>query len=112
MAYAQMITMADAEEAGAPACFSEEYAFHERNGTLAPYSGPVYPDYNREDYDYFPDEQDDPSEPPGWSEEEPDPEWVREPPEELKVMPTGRAGHETWCDIDHTPVREHCPPPF
>jgi hypothetical protein len=41
----QPITMTEAEELGVPACFSAEYAFHERNGTLPPYSGPVCPDY-------------------------------------------------------------------
>lgn len=104
----RLIFMADAREAGAPECFSEEFAFLERNGTLAPYAGPVEPDWGSDAAYLYDDE---PSEPPGWSEE-PDPEWVREPPEELKAMPTGRPGHETWCDIDHQPVREHCPPPF
>lgn len=52
------ITMADAEELGVPVCFSEEYAFHERNGTLPPYSGPVYPDYGSDAYDLYNDEPD------------------------------------------------------
>ena len=96
----------------APECFSEEYAFHERRGTLPPYSGPVYPDYNSDGFDPFGDEQwDEPTEPPGWSEE-PDPEWVREPPREQEVMPTGRPDHEAWCGLDHEPAHESCPPPF
>lgn len=66
----QPITMAEAAELGVPECFSDEYAFHERNGTLPPYSGPVYPDYGSDaytyddDYDYFGDESDYPPAPP------------------------------------------------
>lgn len=112
----QPITMADAEELGVPSCFSAEFAFLERTGSLPPYAGPVEPDWGSDAYDPFGDEpsyepdREEPSEPPGWPE--PDPEWVREPPEELKVMPTGREGHHPWCDIDHSPEPEHCPPPF
>jgi len=108
----QPITMEEAAELGVPECFSAEYAFHERNGTLPPYAGPVEPDWGSDAaYLYDDDPYDEPTEPPGWSEE-PDPEWVREPPEELKIMPTGREGHEPWCSVDHGPVREQCPPPF
>ena len=107
------ITMAEARELRVPECFSDEYAFLERTGQLPPYAGPVEPDWGSDAYDPYMDERydDEPTEPPGWSEE-PDPEWVREPPEELKVMPTGREGHHPWCDIDHAPEPEHCPPPF
>lgn len=51
-------TMADAAAAGAPECFSDEFAHHERHGTLPP-GGPVHD--AREDYDHF----DEPPEPIG-----------------------------------------------
>lgn len=52
----QPITMADADELGVPACFSEEYAYYERNGMPLPCGGPVYPDYGSDAYDPFGDE--------------------------------------------------------
>ncbi|MGA5598353.1 hypothetical protein ACPCSE_29385 [Streptomyces cellulosae] len=113
----QPITNEDAREMGVPECFSEEFAYQERTGTLPPYAGPVERDWGSDAYDPFGDEpswgpdHEEPSEPPDFGES-PDPEWVREPPEELKVMPTGREGHHPWCDVDHAPEPDHCPPPF
>lgn len=56
-------TIADAEEAGAPGCFSDEYAFHERNGTLPPggsFPGPPSSEYDHLDDGYPPEEEDEP----------------------------------------------------
>lgn len=102
----QPITIEEAREMGAPECFSAEFAFLERSGQLPPYAGPVEPDWGSDAYDPYMDER--------W--EEPVVSFVKAVPvavpEPLKLMPTGRAGHEPWCDVDHGPVREHCPPPF
>lgn len=103
----QPLTIQDAEDLGVPACFSLEYAFHERSGTLAPYAGPVYPDRNREDVDYG-----DP-----WDDGFPYAE-VRKPCEgpaatfsELGMIPPF-APHEPWCWDHHAPATLPCPPPF
>lgn len=97
----QPITMEEARELGVPECFSAEFAFLEHTGQLPPYAGPVEPDWGSDAYDLY----DEPYEPGRHAEPLPE-------PEELKVMPTGREGHEPWCDVDHAAVREHCPPPF
>lgn len=104
----QPITMDQARELGAPECFSAEFAFLERTGQLPPYAGPVSPDWGSDAYDPYMYER---YEEPGVCLDK----FERLPvvePEPLKIMPTGRAGHEPWCDVDHGPVREHCPPPF
>ncbi|MDQ1041538.1 hypothetical protein QFZ75_008040 [Streptomyces sp. V3I8] len=101
----QPLTMQDAEAMGVPACFSLEYAFHEGNGTLPPYAGPVYPDFNREDVDYG-----DPGD-NGFPVAEP----VKAPAllsfEDLG-MPPGFAPHEPGCWDFHSPAVLPCPPPF
>jgi hypothetical protein len=107
--------MQEAREMGAPECFSEEYAFLERTGGLPPYAGPVEPDWGS-DASYLYD--DEPTEPPGWSEE-PDPEWVREPEPcqgpartfEFLGLPGRWRAHEGGCWDLHVPS-ESCPPPF
>ncbi|QDN94971.1 hypothetical protein FNV58_01165 (plasmid) [Streptomyces sp. RLB1-9] len=104
----QPITMADAADLGVPECFSDEFAFLERTGQLPPYAGPVERDWGSDAYDPY---MDDRFEEPVVRLDKFVPVPVAEP-EPLKVMPTGRPGHESWCDIDHGSVREHCPPPF
>lgn len=95
------ITMQEAEEMGAPACFSEEYAFHERNGTLPPYSGPVYPDYGSDAYDHY----DDP---------EPPQPCQGPPPAFADLgMPPAWHPHDAGCwDLHARTADETCPPPF
>jgi hypothetical protein len=102
-----MMSMAEAAEAGMPECFSGEFALLERSGQLPPSSYPVFPDYGSDAYDPYMDDRYEPD-----HDEEPLPEEPTEPVEELKLMPLGREGHHPWCDVDHAPVLEHCPPPF
>ena len=91
------VTIADAHDMGVPECFSEEYAYHERNGTLPPYGGPVRD--AREDIDW------------------PDPEPPRPPCEGPPThaflgMPAPFRPHEPWCWSYHAPDADGCPPPF
>ena len=89
---------------GVPECFSEEYAFHERNGTLPPYSGPVYPDWGS-DAAYLYD--DDPEPPPPQPCQGPPPRFVH------LGMPPRWTAHDPWCWDLHTRVPgDICPPPF
>lgn len=70
------LTMADAADAGAPECFSEEFAYLERTGGLVD-SGPGVPAYDPDPDDYYYDDRDDyePSEPddPDDGQSAPDP---------------------------------------
>jgi hypothetical protein len=104
----QPITIEEAVELGVPECFSDEFAFLERSGQLPLYAGPVERDWGSDAYDPYMDER---FEEPVVRLDKYVPVPVTQP-EPLKVMPTGRPDHEPWCDIDHGPVREHCPPPF
>lgn len=98
------ISMEDAREMGVPECFSEEYAYHERHGTLPPYSGPVYPDYGS-DAAYLYDDPDDYGPPP-----EPAPCQGPPPAFTFLGMPPPYRQHEPWCwERAHT---DDCPPPF
>lgn len=106
----QPVTIEEAEELGVPACFSVEYAFHEQRGTLAPYAGPVEPDWGS-DASYLYDD-----EPPVY---EPHPDEVpeREPCQgpartfEFLGLPEPWRAHEGGCWDLHVPS-ESCPPPF
>ena len=98
------VTIADAHEMGVPECFSEEYAYHERNGTLPPYSGPAYPDYYQEEVDYF-DPRDTDTGPPRPPCEGP-------PTHAFLGMPAPWHPHEPWCWDHHAPDADGCPPPF
>jgi hypothetical protein len=101
----QPITIAEAEEMGAPACFADEYAFHERNGTLPPYSGPVYPDYGSDARDLYDDYDPEPSPPQPC--QGPPPVFVH-----LGMPPRWRQ-HEMGCwDIHARVPGDVCPPPF
>jgi hypothetical protein len=92
--------MAEAEEMGAPACFSEEYAFYEQRGMPLPCGGPVFPD-NHPDPEY-----DDP---------DPAPRPCQGPPPRLADlgMPPRWHPHERWCwDLHARTADDDCPPPF
>ncbi len=95
------LTMAEAEEMGAPACFSEEYAFYEHRGMPLPCGGPVYPDA-REDYDC-----------PAYTEPQP-PRPCQGPARTFEHlgMPPRWTAHEPWCWDLHARTDDVCPPPF
>lgn len=98
------ITMAEAGEMGVPECFSLEYAFHERNGSLPPYGGPVTPDHNREDID------DDPMD---YSSPAVEPKRCQGPARTFEFLdyPYPWRAHDPGC-WDLHPAYEQCPPPF
>jgi hypothetical protein len=105
----QPITMEEAADLGVPECFSAEFAFHERNGTLPPYAGPVERDWGSDAYDLYP-------EPPVY-EPHPDEAPERKPCQgpartfEFLGMPERWRAHEGGCWDLHVPS-ESCPPPF
>lgn len=68
----------DAVAAGAPACFSDEFAYHERNGTLPP-DGPVAD--ARADYDPYADGYDE------YDEEDTVPDGPESPSEQAGEWP-------------------------